>query len=80
MVNMVHDNTYNTNGVNGAGDTNENNETATAIIMPSSVTASERTLLTQQQTYFADEKIPIPETENVICFQHHYYALVMQKK
>lgn len=74
MMEVQRNQTY---GARGEGDVNDNNTDSTAaIIIPSSVSASERTLLTPQQTYFADEKVPIPQTNTVNYIYIYSYACI----
>lgn len=49
----------------GSGDTAADTETPVAVVGSSSSIPSENTLLTPAQTYFADEKIQIPDIEKV---------------
>lgn len=66
----------------GSGD---EGATPTAIISSSTTTmATESSLLKPTQTYFADEKIPIPESQSVSnfknflqrceIFRHYFYG------
>lgn len=49
----------------GAGDSPTTAVPAVVVTSGGSIAASESTLLTPAQTYFADEKIVIPEVESV---------------
>lgn len=56
--------TYTPTDNDAAGDSHRRNEEFSApVIKKQTFDASETTLLTDIQTYFADEKIQIPETD-----------------
>lgn len=60
------------------GDSTPEAAIPTAIIVSNSSMPSETTLLTPAQTYFADEKIQIPETDHV--WRNSWYFKKSEKK